>query len=89
MPQGYLSARINVRNTLHHLWRNNGTWWCYFTLHCEHRKRRVRRSLETHDVVEAIARRDQLLARLTSDGEDFPERRHRDDQERVMCANVA
>ena len=89
MPRGYLSARINARNLLHHLWLNNGTWWCYYTLHWKHRKRRIKRSLKTPDVLDAIARRDELLARLASDGEDVPERKPRDDQERFMRATVA
>jgi hypothetical protein len=46
----------------HHLWRNRRTWWAAFTVvHDGHRQQRVRRSLGTHDVVEARARRDRLM----------------------------
>lgn len=56
-----LSVRIGT-NPDHHLWNNNGTWWCHYT---EHRpdftKERVRRSLHTGDVRIARFLRDSLL----------------------------
>ena len=46
----------------HHLWNNNGTFWCHYTVHeSDHTKRRVRVSLHTKDQSEARARRDALL----------------------------
>lgn len=60
-----LSVRVNKKNPDHHLWNNHGTWWLHYTLHMEvFTKRRVRKSLGTHDVDEARARRDALLAEL-------------------------
>ena len=46
----------------HHLWNNNGTFWCHYTVHeSDYTKRRVRVSLHTKDQSEARARRDALL----------------------------
>jgi hypothetical protein len=77
MARGFLSARIDGKNRLHHLWNNNGSWWVHFVLNWEGRKRRIRRSLKTSDVTTAIARRDELFARLRTEGEEVPERRPR------------
>ncbi len=74
MPLGRLSARINDSNDRHHLWLNNGTWWVHYTLNFDCRTRRVRRSLETSSLVEAIRKRDALLERLATEGEWVPER---------------
>ncbi len=53
------SARIDQD---HHLWLNRRSWWVAFTvLYDGHRQERIRRPLGTRDVVEARARRDQLL----------------------------
>ena len=72
----HLSLRTNVRNPDHHLWNNNGTWWCHFTLHtASGTKQRVRSSLRTHDVVRARKRRDELLFRLGVTLNASPERR--------------
>ena len=50
-------------NENHHLWNNNGTYWCHFTVHPpDYTKRRVRVSLHTSDLAEARRRRDALLA---------------------------
>ena len=65
VPTNRLSLRIDGRNPDHHLWNNNGTWWCHFTLHTAgHTKHRVRRSLLTSDRTIARARRDELLGAL-------------------------
>ena len=79
MHRGFLSARINDGNPRHHLWNNNGTFWCHFVLHFDdrRRKRRIRRSLKTPDVEVAIARRDALFRKLATEGEDVPERASR------------
>lgn len=79
MTVGFPSLRIDSSNETHHLWNNNGTWWVHFTLHFDHRKRRVRKSLGTRSLAEAIARRDALLLRIERDGEPVPERRHAGD----------
>jgi hypothetical protein len=73
MPQGYLSARIDTSNERHHLWLNNGTWWVHYTLNFDFRTRRVRRSLQTTSLHEAIRRRDELFERLSTEGEPVPE----------------
>ena len=60
-----LAVRINRENPDHHLWNNNGTWWCHFTVHHpDYTKTRVRRSLNTIDVLTARSRRDQLLQNI-------------------------
>jgi hypothetical protein len=74
MPQGSLSDRVNTENSRHHLWLNNGTWWCHFVLNFDFRTRRIRRSLETKSLDEAIRKRDELFARLATEGEWVPER---------------
>jgi hypothetical protein len=79
MPLGRLSARIDDSNDRHHLWLNNGTWWVHFTLNFDCRTRRVRRSLETSSLAEAIRRRDALFVRLATEGEWVPERGEEDD----------
>lgn len=51
----------------HHLWRNGRRWWIAFTFHtADHRKGRVRRSLDTCDLGEARVRRDAFLARFAA-----------------------
>jgi hypothetical protein len=65
-----LSVRVNRENPDHHLWNNNGTWWCHFTVHLpDYTKTRVRRSLQTIDVLTARSRRDQLFQTLRFAGE--------------------
>ncbi|MFM7135651.1 MAG: hypothetical protein ACKO1M_01085 [Planctomycetota bacterium] len=74
MPRGFLSIRIDAAIERHHLWRNNGTWWVHYTLNFDFRTRRVRRSLGTKSLAEAIRRRDALFERLATEGEWVPER---------------
>jgi hypothetical protein len=45
----------------HHLSKNGRRWWVAFTVHRGCRQERVRRSLGTHDLIEARLRRDDLL----------------------------
>jgi len=60
-----LAARF-TSNPNHHLWFNNGTWWCHYTEHLpDYTKRRVRRSLHTNDSGIARVLRDSLLCDLT------------------------
>lgn len=64
-PSFSLSLRSASGNTNHHLWNNNGTWWCHLTLHASNgTKQRVRRSLKTRDLATARHHRDVLLTRL-------------------------
>ena len=72
---GFPSLRVNHTNSLHHLWCNNGTWWVHYTLHFDHRKRRIRRSLKTSDLAEAVRRRDELLAEISIGGEVIADQR--------------
>jgi len=72
MPRGYLSIRSAPGNRLHHLYQNNhGFWWVHYTLHWDGRKRRIRRSLKTKNVAEAIRRRDDLFERISEEGEEI------------------
>jgi hypothetical protein len=75
MPIGRLSIRARPGNRLHHLYRNNGdVWWVHYTLNWDGRTRRIRRSLHTKIVDEAVRLRDELFARITAEGEPVPER---------------
>ncbi len=57
-----LAIRIREKNPDHHLWNNNGTWWCHYTEHLpDYTKRRVRRSLGTSDRTIARFLRDSVL----------------------------
>ena len=62
-PRG-VSVRIDSGNALHHMWCNNGTWWIHYTFRDGLKKQRVRRSLRTSSLQEAIVRRDAALALL-------------------------
>ena len=56
------SIRVLAHNLDHHLWNNNGTWWCHYTVHLpDYTKRRVRLSLQTRDARQARILRDRLL----------------------------
>jgi hypothetical protein len=57
-----LSLRVNAENRRHHLWNNNGTWWIHYTLHfADYTAQRIRRSLRTSELEEAIRRRDEII----------------------------
>jgi hypothetical protein len=59
-----LSLRVNQENRLHHLWNNNGTWWIHYTLHfADYTAKRIRQSLKTSELEEAIRRRDEIINR--------------------------
>jgi hypothetical protein len=65
MKTSKLSVRINRKNTNHHLWNNNGKWWCHLTTHKpDYTAERHRIPLHTRDVSEARQRRDKLFAEL-------------------------
>jgi hypothetical protein len=56
------SIRIHAGNPDHHLWNNNGTFWCHYTIHLpDYTKRRVRCSLGTSRLGHARKLRDQIL----------------------------
>jgi hypothetical protein len=75
MPIGRLSIRINTSRPDHHLWLNNGgVFWVHYTLHWDGRKRRIRRSLRTRDLEQAIRLRDELFAHIGEHGEFVPSR---------------
>jgi len=58
----HASLRIIPSSRNHHLWNNNGIWWCHFTLHHhDHTKQRIRRSTGTRLLEEARQIRDFLL----------------------------
>lgn len=49
-------------NPNHHLWNNNGTWFIHYTCYpTAFTKERVRRTLGTHHLPVARARRDAVL----------------------------
>lgn len=46
----------------HHIWNNNGTWWCHLSLERRSKPaKRIRFSLKTKKVGEARKRRDQIM----------------------------
>lgn len=62
-PMFHLAIRHAHDNANHHLWNNNGTYWCHFTLKSETGAvQRVRRSLKTRNLEKAKRSRDKLLA---------------------------
>lgn len=62
-----LAIRVNRHNPDHHLFNNNGTWWCHYTLHrSDFTKQRRRVSLRTHDRGIARVRRDALLREVAA-----------------------
>ena len=63
----HASIRIAGSNPDHHLWNNNGTWWCHFTVHGpDFTKQRIRRSTGTKDRQKARQIRDSLLSTLST-----------------------
>jgi len=58
-----LSVRCHLGNENHHIWDNNGTFWCHLTVHLpDFTKKRLRLSLETADIRHARRLRDALFA---------------------------
>jgi hypothetical protein len=46
--------RINAANPNHHLWNNNGTWWCHYRECCPNfTKHRIQMSLQTSNLASA------------------------------------
>jgi hypothetical protein len=75
MPVAFPSIRVDQSNDAHHLWCNNGTWWLHYTVHFDHRVRRIRKSLRTRSLADAITRRDEHLRLIADQGEFVPDRR--------------
>jgi hypothetical protein len=65
-PAVRLASRIRTSNPNHHLFDNNGTWWCQVTVHRGPFSSRLRFSLKTANLQTARQRRDQLFASLSS-----------------------
>ena len=65
MKHSKLSVRVNRNNPNHHLWNNNGKWWCHLTVHnSDYTSERKRIPLHTRDIKSARIRRDKLIAKL-------------------------
>ncbi len=62
----HLASRIQPANPNHHLFSNNGSWWCQITVHRGPSSQRLRFSLETRDLNRARELRDQIFANLTT-----------------------
>ena len=82
MTRGYLSLRVDETNRAHHLYVNrggraDGCWWVAYTLHFGGRKRRIKRSLGTKCLEDAIRQRDALFASIERHGEEVPEIRRK------------
>jgi hypothetical protein len=61
--QTKLSVRCHPGNENHHIWDNNGTFWCHLTVHLpDFTKQRLRLSLGTDDIQHARRLRDGLFA---------------------------
>ncbi len=84
MKKDTLAIRINRTNPNHHIYNNNGTWWCHYT-RCPTpiTAERVRLSLGTKSLSEARKRRDILLG-LYDPLTDFPYIAGRKKQQRVV-----
>lgn len=64
----HLALRVDTTNPDHHIWNNNGTYWCHYTIHLpDFTKRRMRTPLKTKDLCEARQRRDQILGGYRQD----------------------
>lgn len=60
-------------NPNHHIWNNNGTYWCHYTVHHDdYTKQRVRVSLGTNDVAIARALRDFVMEATPKIASDIP-----------------
>jgi len=65
MNSSQIVLRINDANPQHHLYNNNGTWWCHYTEHCpDFTKHRVRMSLQTPSLPAARAKRDRWFSEI-------------------------
>ena len=65
-PDAILSIRTSDDNPNHHIWNNNGIWFINMTVHYDQRKKtmRVRKSLETKDIIAARMIRDTVMREI-------------------------
>jgi len=63
-PTVRLVSKPRAAHPNHHLFNNNGIWWCQLTVHHGPFSKRLRFSLETRDLEQARTSRDRLFARL-------------------------
>ena len=85
MPLGTLAIRKKDSNPTHHLYRNGNLWWVHFFVHHSGFKaRRVRKSLRTGSLAEAITRRDKLFEEIRQSGIEIPERTIRTRREPLL-----
>ncbi len=60
-------VRPRAGNLDHHLWNNNDTFWCHYTVHLrDFTKERWRVLLGTDDIHDARRHRDSLLGLLSA-----------------------
>jgi hypothetical protein len=59
----------------------------HYTLHFDHRKRRIRRSLRTRDLERAIELRDELFAHIREHGEFVASKREDPGFSRLLMAS--
>jgi hypothetical protein len=86
MPLGTLAIRKKDSNPTHHLYRNGNLWWVHFFVHHSGFKaRRVRKSLRTESLAEAIIRRDKLFEQIRQNGIEIPERVQRSVQDPIAA----
>ncbi len=75
MPLGTLAIRKKDSNPTHHLYRNGNLWWVHFFVHhSSFKARRIRKSLGTASLKEAVKRRDALFETVARQGIQLPER---------------
>ena len=61
-PSVRLASKARPSKPNHHLFNNNGIWWCQVTVHRGPFSKRLRFSLRTSDVDLARERRDRVFA---------------------------
>ena len=65
-PTVRLASKPRAAHPNHHLVNNNGTWWCQLTVHQGPFSKRLRFSLETHDLERARKLRDRVFENLAA-----------------------
>ena len=68
-PSVRLASKSRPANPNHHLFNNNGIWWCQITVHRGPFSKRLRFSLRTSNVDQARERRDRIFASLSPQGQ--------------------
>lgn len=61
-----LASKTRPEKPNHHLFRNNGIWWCQITIHRGPFSERLRFSLRTNDVVQARERRNRIFSSIST-----------------------